>query len=316
MSVRLFWACIAALLFFSAPATAQVCNFAISNFNFGNINIGPGGTAPTTGTLTATCSGIAGRTITICPNIGDGTGGSNSGSPRLLKNGTSSIPYNFLQSNGQVWGSYVWPYAPKPPIFSLTLNSTGSASFTQPIQAVIAGSIATAPTGLYSSTYSTFHTLLDYGYNTTQNCNTISARATQASFTVQAQNTPTCNVAVTAMNFGTISGLTTAQITSNQIALTCTNGASYTVALNNGANGGTSPVLRYMAAPGVTQKLSYGVFKDAAHGQPWGSTIGTDTQSGTGNGVAQNYAAYAFMPAQGSPNPGTYSDTVIVTVNY
>ena len=316
MPIRKYFAIAAMLVCFAGTASAQVCNFAITNINFGNINLGPGGTSPTSGTLTATCSGIAGRTITICPNIGDGTGGSTSGSPRLLKNGAASIPYDLLQSNGQVWGSFVWPYPARAPILSATLGAGGSATVTQAIQAVISGSIANAPTGLYSSTYGSFHTLLDYGYAPAQSCSSVSSRAAQASFTVQAQVTATCNVAVTAMNFGTIAGLTTAQSTSNQIGITCTKGVPYSVGLNNGANGGTGPANRLLAATGIAQKLAYGIYADASHLLPWGSTVASNMQNGTGNGTAQNFTAYALLPAQGNPTPGAYSDTVVVTVNY
>jgi spore coat protein U-like protein len=315
MPARLLLAIMTAILLQYAPASAQVCNFTISNINFGNINMGPGGAPPTSGTLSATCSGTPGATITICPNIGDGTGGSTSGSPRLMKNGTSSIPYNLLQPNGQVWGSYVWPYAQRPPVLSTTLNRLGTGTVSQTIQAQIFGSIASAPTGLYISSFTTIHTLLDYGYSPGQSCSVVSTRATQASFNVQAQNTATCNLSATAMNFGTLANLTTAQATTNQIAITCTTGAAYAVALNNGINGGTSPTNRIMVSS-TNQKLSYGIYKDAAHVQAWGATSGANTLTGTGTGVTQNLTAYALLPAQGNPSAGTYSDTVVVTINY
>ena len=298
-----------------APASAQVCNFTISNINFGNINMGPGGAPPTSGTLSGTCSGKRGATITICPNIGDGTGGSTSGSPRLMKNGTSSIPYDLLQPNGQVWGSFVWPYGQRPPVLSTTLNNLGTGTISQTIQAQISGSIASAPTGLYISNYTTIHTLIDYGYSPGQSCSVVSKRATQANFSVQAQNTATCNLSATAMNFGTLANLTTAQATTNQIAITCTTGSVYAVALNNGMNGGTGPTNRILVSS-TNQKLSYGIFKDAAHVQAWGATSGSNTLTGTGTGVSQNLTAYALLPAQGNPSAGTYSDTVVVTINY
>ena len=307
---------VAVFMLLFGQAHAQVCNFAVTTINFGNVNIGPGGTSPTSGTFTASCTGIAGRTITICPNIGDGTGGSTAGTPRLLKNGAASMAYNLLQPNGQVWGSYVWPYAPRPPVLSLTLSAAGVASLSQPIQAAIAGSITSAPPGLYTSVYGTFHTLFDYGYAPGQSCTVVSPRAAEASFTVQANNTATCNVAVTAMNFGTIADLTTAQSVTNQIAITCTNAAAYTVGLSNGINGGSGPSNRFMATASVAQKLAYGIYKDSTHFQPWGSSLGVDTQAGTGTGSTQNLTAYALLPIQASPAPGTYSDTVVVTVNY
>jgi spore coat protein U-like protein len=316
MPIRFFAALLLLLGLAGVEAKAQVCSFGITNINFGNINLGPGGTPPTSGTFTANCTGTPGKAITICPNIGDGTGASSNGSPRYLVNGTAKIPYDLLQPNGQVWGSYVWPYPARAPVLSLTLNAAGAGTLTQAIAASISGSIAAAPTGLYSSTYSAGHTLIDYGYAPGQSCNTLSSRAARPAFTVQAQNTAMCNVSVTALNFGTIAGLTTAQAASNQVAITCTNGAAYTVALNNGVNGGTGPARRFMAAPGIAQTLNYGIYKDAAHLQPWGSTTGTDTQSATGNGTAQSLTAFALLPAQGNPSPGTYQDTVVVTVNY
>jgi spore coat protein U-like protein len=315
LPARLLLAIALAFIIQHTSASAQVCNFTITSINFGNVNMAPGGTAPTSGTLTATCSGKPGATITICPNIGDGTGGSNNGSPRLMKNGTASIPYDLLQPNGQVWGSYVWPYAARPPVLSTTLNRLGTGTLTQTIQAQISGSIASAPTGHYLSSYTTIHTLLDYGYAPAQSCNVVSTRAAQANFIVQAQDTATCNLSATAMNFGTLAGLTTAQATSNQIGITCTIGAAYTISLDNGINGGTGPSNRYMVSA-TNQKLSYGIFKDAAHVQAWGSTTGSNTQAGTGNGTTQNITAYALLPAQGNPMAGTYSDTVVVTVNY
>ena len=315
MPARLILAIMMAFLLQYTSASAQVCNFSITNINFGNINMGPGGTPPTSGRLTATCSGTSGATITICPNIGDGTGGSISGSPRLLKNGTASIPYNLLQPNGQVWGSFVWPYALRPPVLAMTLNRLGSGTLTQTIQAVISGSIASARTGRYSSAYRNVQSLMDYGYAPAQNCAVISPRARHASFSVRARNTSTCNLSATAMNFGTLANLTTAQATTNQIAITCTTGAVYSVALNNGMNGGTGPTNRILISS-ANQKLRYGIFKDAAHGQAWGATRGRNTLAGTGTGITQNLTAYGFLPAQGNPSVGTYSDTVVVTINY
>ena len=299
------------------PAQAQSCSFSIANVNFGNINIGPGGTPSTTSTFTATCSGLANRTITICPNIGDGTGSSTAGSPRLLTNGTRTIGYDLLQPNGDVWGSYVWPYAARPPVLSLTLNGSGSGTLSRTIQAVISGSIAGANTGLYSSSYTTFHTLIDYGYAPGQSCSTVSNRAAQAPFTVQANNVATCNVTTTPMDFGTVADLGTAQSATSQLGITCTRGTNYTVGLSNGINGGTSPTNRKLAsasAPGSS--ITYGIYRDTAFSQPWGQTVGSNTVSGVGTGTQQLVIAYGRMPVQAKPSPASYSDTIVVTVTY
>lgn len=301
----------------TSPVQSQSCSFSIANVNFGNINIGPGGTPSTTSTFTASCSGLPNRTITICPNIGDGTGGSTSGSPRLLSNGTRSIGYNFLQPNGDVWGSYVWPYAARPPVLSLTLNGSGSGTLSRTIQAIISGSISGASPGLYTSSYSTFHTLIDYGYAPGHSCSTVSNRAAQAPFAVQANNVATCNVTTTPMDFGTIADLSTAQSASSQIGVTCTRGTNYVISLGNGINGGTGPTNRKLASPAAPgSTITYGIYRDAAFAQPWGQTVGGDTLSAVGSGTQQTVTAYGRMPVQAKPAPASYSDTIVVTVTY
>jgi spore coat protein U-like protein len=48
----------------------------------------------------------------------------------------------------------------------------------------------------------------------------------------------------------------------------------------------------------------------------WGNTVGTDTVAGTGNGSGQVYTVYGQISAQTTPAPGTYNDTITVTITY
>jgi spore coat protein U-like protein len=50
--------------------------------------------------------------------------------------------------------------------------------------------------------------------------------------------------------------------------------------------------------------------------QNWGQTIGTDTVAATGNGAAQPFTVFGQVPAQTTPSPGLYTDTITVTVTY
>lgn len=318
MQIKITWlATFFVLVLQTVGSIAQVCNFTFTNVNFGNISIGPGGTPSTSSTFTANCSGSPNRTIAICPNIGDGTGGSRSGSPRLLLNGAGSIPFDFIQPNGQVWGSYVWPYSTRPPVLSLTTNGQGTGALSQTVLAVISGSIAAAPTGLYTSNYGANDTLIDYGYSPDQNCNVVTSRKKPAPFVVQANNVATCILSTTSLDFGTLSGLTTAQAATGQIGITCTRNANYVIGLSNGINGGTGPAVRKMSSgSSPISTITYGVYRDASHLQPWGQTVGSDTVSGVGTGLQQNIFAYGYLPAQGNPAPANYSDTIVVTVSY
>src|SRR5882672_9625156 len=85
-----------------APANAQSCSFSISDMNFGNIDLTANTTFDTTSTFTANCTGTANRTVRICPNIDEGTGGSTGGNPRLLHNGPPDrINFNLFQDSAR-----------------------------------------------------------------------------------------------------------------------------------------------------------------------------------------------------------------------
>ena len=62
--------------------------------------------------------------------------------------------------------------------------------------------------------------------------------------------------------------------------------------------------------------VTYGLYRDAARSLAWGSTIGTNTASGTGTGLTQTQTVFGRMPTQTTPKPGAYSDSVVVTVGY
>ncbi|WP_280527698.1 spore coat protein U domain-containing protein [Ciceribacter thiooxidans] len=38
--------------------------------------------------------------------------------------------------------------------------------------------------------------------------------------------------------------------------------------------------------------------------------------TGTGTGLTENVSVYGRVPAQSTPAPGTYTDTIVVTVTY
>lgn len=102
---------------------------------------------------------------------------------------------------------------------------------------------------------------------------------------------------------------------SNNFKINCASGLAYNVGLlpsNNNANGAG-----VMTSGGNTQ--AYQLYKDAAFTQVWGNTIGTNTVSGTGAGMAVGNAItlnhYAKVTTVSAP-AGTYADTVTLTVTY
>ena len=88
------------------------------------------------------------------------------------------------------------------------------------------------------------------------------------------------------------------------------------MSLNNGNRGGAGPASRQMVNPNTTDKVTYGIYLDAARSQAWGDGTMGGVASGTGNGTAQNLTGYGRIPAQTSPSAFDYNDTVVVTVTY
>ncbi|ASU38679.1 spore coat protein [Herbaspirillum sp. meg3] len=123
----------------------------------------------------------------------------------------------------------------------------------------------------------------------------------------------TCTIVGSAIAFGTYSSTQVDQ--SGTIAVVCTNGISYSIGLDAGAGtGATTAVRKLTGSSGGT--LNYTLYRDAARTSNWGSTIGTDTQAGNGNGIVQNLTVYGRIPSGQTPQTGTYTDTVTITLTY
>jgi spore coat protein U-like protein len=321
--VKIAWTIVGALWFAiisaAGPAAVQSCNFTISTLNFGNIDLTTNSTFTSTATYSASCTGTANTTVRTCPNIDTGSGGSTSGSPRFLLNGSTRLNFNLYQDNSytSVWGSNVWAFAgsyPSPTI-DVPLNGNGTGNASQTIYGQVWAGQQTLGAGLYSSTFSGTQASVAYAYSTIGTCAVIgSSHATSAAFSVSATDMTTCSVNASTLNFGATGVLLSALDATSAVTVVCTNSAPYTLALDGGLTGATNPTQRKMTQGGQT--ITYGLYQDSARSQPWGDSTGTNTAAGTGSGLTQTFTVYGRVPAQSTPAPGTYTDTVVVTLTY
>ena len=144
-----------------------------------------------------------------------------------------------------------------------------------------------------------------------------SAAAATVTTTFQAKIiiTAQCLVSATILDFGT-SGVIAANIDqTSTISVTCTNTTPYNVGLDKGANG-ASVTTRQMKGGPTNELINYSLWTNAGRTANWGNTAGTDTLAGTGNGAAQAMTVFGRVAPQTTPTPGTYTDTVTVTVTY
>ncbi len=131
-------------------------------------------------------------------------------------------------------------------------------------------------------------------------------------FGVSATVLKDCIVSATALGFGNYTGaVNSAQST---ITVTCTNSTTYTVGLGTGLATGATVTTRQMQ--NGTALLNYGLFSNATWTTNWGNTAATDWVSGTGNGAGQVLNVYGQIPAAQYVTPGSYADTISVTVTY
>jgi spore coat protein U-like protein len=122
-----------------------------------------------------------------------------------------------------------------------------------------------------------------------------------------------------ALNFGTLGVLggisgNTINYGSTSVAVQCTNTTPYDIGLDAGNNGGTTTTRLLKGSGSAT--VQYKLWQDAGHTTNWGNAVGTDTAHQIGNGQSQSYTIYGSIPAQTTPAPDTYTDTVTVTVTY
>ena len=99
------------------------------------------------------------------------------------------------------------------------------------------------------------------------------------------------------------------------ISVSCTTGTAFQLGLDKGAGTGASTALRYMTG-GTGAKVGYMLYSDTSRTTNWGDVLGTDTVAGTGAGLPNIFTVYGRVPAQATPAPGNFTDTITATVTY
>ena len=144
-----------------------------------------------------------------------------------------------------------------------------------------------------------------------------SAATTSTTLNVSATVTANCTVSSSAVAFGNVNPLSGSDVdASGGITVTCTNGTAWVASAGLGAGAGATFASRKMTAG--ANLLNYSLYTDAGRTSVWGDGTGsTATFSNTGSGLAQAVTVYGRVPSgQTTVPPGSYADTVSVTVTY
>jgi spore coat protein U-like protein len=163
-----------------------------------------------------------------------------------------------------------------------------------------------------------------------------SAVTTTSTFTVSATVLKTCSVSSGNLGFGNYTPGAGAVTATSTVAVNCTKGTTFTVALNGGTTAGGTVAQRLMLQTAGSSTLQYNLCTTAVTAAglcngaatAWGDgTLSTVTQPGTGAGMgagnAQNFTVNGGLPDNATNQTAAvvgastlYSDVVTVTVTY
>lgn len=137
----------------------------------------------------------------------------------------------------------------------------------------------------------------------------------------------TCTVSATPLAFGAYDTLSNSPVQINStVSITCVTILSlllpipYTIALSPSTTSGT--MSRAMAGPS-SERLQYNLYTNNSRSIVWGDGSG-GSQTVTGSvtpsllsvGVVGSHTVYGAITARQIVRPGTYLDSILVTVNY
>ncbi len=308
---------VAALAGGGGNARAQSCSLSIGNLSFGTVNLISNTQDDTTAAFEVSCDGgTPGQTMLACINLGPGSGDANgANAPRYLDSGGSKLGYNIFLNSGHtlMWGSYSGGGSPMQLL--LPLDSSGRGSTTGVVYGRIYGGQQTLPTGSYSSSFASvqdvFLAWTPYSGADCTAIGTANQTAISAPFAASVSYPASCTVSAGTMNFGNMTDLKAAVESSALLSTTCSAGTPYAITLGDGLNA-TGPMQRAMSYGG--QRLTYDLFQDSSRLTAWGGA--GNALAATGTGLPQSRNVFGRVPAQTTPPPGVYQDTVVVTVGY
>jgi spore coat protein U-like protein len=298
----------------SSPARAQTCSFSVTPVVFGSVDVTANAAVDTTATLSITCSGLALLTARTCVSFGPGTAGATSAADRFLASGSNDLHYSLYSdaARSQPWGSDTWAAAGTGSVIVDVPLLLGTNTVTRTVYGRVFSGQQTVPAGTYTSTFTGSDASIRYGLLGLA-CNLLPSTDT-TTFNVTATVPTTCRVSASDLDFGTVGTLASNHDGSTTLAPVCTNGTAYQIGLDGGLSLVTDPTQRKMTKG--TEFVLYGLYRDPARSLSFGNTIGNNTVAGTGTGLAQSVPVYGRIGPQPTPSPGTYNDTIVVTLTY
>jgi len=323
-----------ALMLGAGSARADTCSATLSDVDFGAVSPLSSADISVTASGTVSCAWtllsltppylVLLPNVSVCVNIGLGSS-SVSSDPRTLANGSARLDYNLYRdasmTPASIAGSVSLPSTNVPVLAvlsvpSLLLGGSISQPFTIWGKIPAGAALAAVPTvgnadTVYSSSFAGHATISYAFYNLVKPACT-SGSSASFSFNVRARVVNDCRIDAAPLSFGTAGVLSAAVRANSALSVRCVKNNAYQIVLNGGsvANNVNARKMKSAAGDTVDYRLS-----SSLDGISWGDgTLGSGVVSGVGTGAALAVPVYGIVPAQTTPKPGDYRDTVTATV--
>ncbi len=275
--------------------------------SFGALDISNMPGAMTTGRFTETCiQGLQTSYVGVCARFG--RGGSGDEFNRTMRDGAGNAIAYGLYHDPQM--TIPWLGNSETVFLAAPYDKGSGATLQGTLYAKILSGTANLPAGEYRDDIVGSAVVAgETGYDGFSNVCLSGAPGDAPALSVVATLQASCSISASNMVFPESVSPSSSATATATLSVACTKGTSYEVSLSVAA-GATARKMN--SEKGET--ILYGLYKDAAHSQPWGDSAGSKL-SNRGDGAPQNLTVYGFAPPQPAP-PGAYRDMVIVTLAY
>lgn len=154
--------------------------------------------------------------------------------------------------------------------------------------------------------------------------NSYAAGTAASNMAVTASVAANCTISAGGLGFGAydpVSANASAALDATAtLTLNCTSGAAATITLGQGANADTgssdlAPLRRLTNGAGTPSYLSYALYSDTGRATVWGADATNDVDY-AGTGANTSVTVYGRIAGAQNVPAGSYTDTVVATVNF
>lgn len=322
------------LALLGGQARADSCSLTASDIVFPNvssISSSDAFTASTgwnvTCTWTAFTTALLAPNVTVCLYLGAGSNSSSTvTNPRQMGNGAVKVNYNLYSDTSyaaaKIWGGWPGTSTSSTPIVITMTKSGGTGSLSQAItvygklsaDATLAANSVGATDLAVTSDFGSGSAQIQYLFTLLGSPVCTLGPTAAIPFQVRGKVINDCNISIGNIAFPDTSLLSSAVRSSANMSIRCSVNTAYRILLSYGSN--ASGTTRQMKKLSGTELVAYQL-SNSLDGTTWGDgSSGTVVVTGTGDGNSTSQTVFGRVPAQTTPSPGSYKDTITATVQF